>query len=218
MKFGDLLRIPLYIVAPPVCQICGRRLESGLICDACQKELDALRLPVKCFMPMDERLKLICAPYRFDGVAADIVHLFKYNGNMEMGRFMARAMAGIAADAECDLLVPVPLFPARRRERGFSQTRLLARWISEFSELPFANLLRRNRYTPPQARIKDHSMRFENVKGAFELAVPNEQVRGKAVLLVDDVTTTGATLSEAAAPLIAAGADSVCALVFAVAG
>ena len=218
MRLRDILRAPINLIAPPTCQICGNRVEDGSVCEDCNLELARLRLPICCYRPLIENIELIFAVYRFDSVAADVVHLFKYSGNMEMGKFMAKMMAKAIEGHDFDLITEVPLFVSRRRERGFSQTELLARWISGMAGVPERKLLRRNRYTPPQARLKDHSMRIENVRNAFELIVPASEVDGRKILLVDDVTTSGATLNEAARPLVDAGAETVSALVFAVAG
>ena len=214
----QLIRIPLSVLTPPVCQVCGGRSGGKPVCDSCLEKLEGLRLPVSSFEPINSVLEAIYAPYRFDSVAADIVHLFKYSGLKSMGKLMARKMSEVIDGERFDCIAEVPLFAARRRERGFSQTLLLAIWISELSGIKHRRLLVRTRYTPPQARIKDHSRRFANVKNAFALNVSPNEVENRRILLVDDVSTTGATLNEAAMPLVEAGAASVSAVVFAVAG
>lgn len=123
--------------------------------------------------------------------------------------------------AEPPVIVPVPLFRSRERERGFNQSRLLAEGLSRgLHSLPGGKhirienrLLLRTRSTPPQARLKFQA-RKKNVSGAFAVAKP-EAVRGRHVVLVDDVMTTGATLSACAAVLKKAGAARVFALAMA---
>jgi ComF family protein len=123
--------------------------------------------------------------------------------------------------AKPPVIVPVPLFHSRERERGFNQSRLLAEGLRNRIEkhpggrkiVVDARLLVRTRATAPQVRLKFQA-RKENVRGAFAVAKP-ESVRGRSVLLVDDVMTTGATLSACAAALKKAGAAKVIALTLA---
>jgi ComF family protein len=106
-----------------------------------------------------------------------------------------------------DLVVPVPLHPKRQRQRGFNQSALLSRYLCRSLNLVLSeNALRRIRHTTPQIELGPEE-RASNVRGAFA-AVPR-QVAGRHILLVDDVFTTGATLSAAAEALLAAGARVV---------
>jgi len=103
--------------------------------------------------------------------------------------------------------VPVPLHPARQRERGFNQASLLAELLSAQTSIPVKPLLERTRYTTTQTAL-DRSERMENLHNAFRLR-KNADVRGWRVLLVDDVLTTGSTLNECARILKRASAFSV---------
>ena len=106
-----------------------------------------------------------------------------------------------------DLVVPVPLHPARLRERGFNQAELLAKILAQKINIPLGCALERIRYTTTQTAL-DRSERMENSHNAFRLR-KNTDVRGLRVLLIDDVLTTGSTLSECARVLKRAGANSV---------
>ena len=122
-----------------------------------------------------------------------------------MGRLMAahREQDRIPADA----LVAVPLHPRRERDRGYNQSALLAREVSRWTGISVeTGLLRRTRDTAPQVSMASHEERRENIEGAFECA---GGVEGLRVLLIDDVVTTGSTMSACAGPLKAAGAASV---------
>src|SRR5204863_9391333 len=110
-------------------------------------------------------------------------------------------------DHHFDVIVPVPLHPARQRERGFNQASLLAELLSVHTSIPCRPLLERIRYTTTQTAL-DRSERMENLHNAFRLR-KNANVRGLHVLLLDDVLTTGSTLSECARVLKRAGAISV---------
>jgi ComF family protein len=106
-----------------------------------------------------------------------------------------------------DIIVPVPLHPTRERERGFNQASLLAESLSAQISTPSKPLLERIRYTTTQTAL-DRAERMENLHNAFRLR-KNADVRGLRVLLIDDVLTTGSTLSECARVLKRAGATSV---------
>jgi ComF family protein len=106
-----------------------------------------------------------------------------------------------------DIIVPVPLHPTRQRERGFNQASLLAESLSAQISTPSQPVLERIRYTTTQTAL-DRAERMENLHNAFRLR-KNADVRGLRVLLIDDVLTTGSTLSECARVLKRAGATSV---------
>jgi ComF family protein len=115
---------------------------------------------------------------------------------------------------EADVIVPVPLSGWRRRTRGYNQSEALARALARELGLPLApRALSRRKHAPPQARSATAEERRRNVEGAF--AARAEPVAGRRVLLLDDVTTTGATLRACAAALKEAGARSVYAVAFA---
>jgi ComF family protein len=105
------------------------------------------------------------------------------------------------------VVVPVPLHPLRLRKRTFNQSALIGAILARKLELPFSQALKRTRLTPSQTELS-HAARWRNVADAFEVGLPGE-VRGRAVLLVDDVITTGATAAECARALLAAGAARV---------
>ena len=113
-----------------------------------------------------------------------------------------------------EVLVPVPLHPKRLRERGYNQSVLLARELSKLTNLPVVeDCLVRLQHTPPQAKTATVEERRSNVSGAF--ACRNDGVRDRQVILIDDVSTSGATLNACALALKAAGAASVWGLVMA---
>lgn len=137
--------------------------------------------------------------------------LFKYGGRpslgRHLGRLMAEAVGGLFDPGRFDLVIPVPLHPGRERERGFNQAALLAKEVGSAWGLRVGHrLLRRVRAT--EAQSGGRSARAANVRGAFHVARP-DQVAGCKVLLIDDVFTTGATVSECAKTLLAAGAAEV---------
>ncbi len=189
-------------IVPPLCPRCGKPQPSGVLCPGCvswRAEIDGIR-----------------SPFQFDGVMRQAVYQLKYRN--------LRALAGSLAELLCDylvtspvpgeVLVPVPLHRKRLRERGYNQSSLLAKELGRLTRLPVVDgCLTRERHAPPQARTSNVEERRSNVAGVF--ACRDDRLRDKQVLLIDDVSTSGATLDACAAALKAAGATSVWGLVLA---
>jgi len=147
----------------------------------------------------------------YDGPIREAIHALKYEGKS----FLAKPLVGLLNRAypfmdygSYDLLVPVPLHPKRLRERGFNQALVLARAIGRREGVPCTGfVLRKTRPSAPQIHLSPEE-RQKNVKGSFAVADP-AKVRGKRVLLIDDVMTTGSTVNECARELSKAGAARV---------
>jgi len=152
------------------------------------------------------------------GAGAELVHALKYRGMKRVAPFLGARMVEAlprAAAEGADAIVPVPLHRLRLRLRGFNQSLLLATEVSRAVGVPAVEgLLVRIRATAPQAGLQ-RAGRASNVEGAFRVALP-EVVKGRSILLIDDVATTGATLRACAQALLRAGAARVTSLVAAV--
>jgi ComF family protein len=140
------------------------------------------------------------------------MHQFKYGGQRHLRFPVANWLRETLQDPrlrgrEFDAIVPVPLHPARQRERGFNQAAILAELLGASVDAPVRMVLERTRYTTTQTAY-DRAERIENLHGAFRLR-KNQDVRDFRVLLIDDVLTTGSTLSECARVLRLAGAVSI---------
>ena len=210
---GEIIGAIVDFFLPPSCVICGERPESSLqICRGC---IDDLRLtsgeypsPVRTIPGADGLTVLL--PY--DSPTRQVVHGLKYHGMADVGPFLGDMLA---RKALCEssfptgpILVPVPLHPAKRRERGYNQAERIAAGFSQFSGFPVdESLLTRTRATGTQTALSEDERRL-NVKGAFTYA-GNRQLRGTAVIVIDDVLTTGSTISECIAVLRGAGAGTV---------
>ena len=184
-------------LVPPFCRQCAQPLASTDLCSRCRET----PLP---------GLEGIRAPYLMDGVIRDCVHRLKYQDFRALGRVLGGLLGAYVMELSlpASVLVPVPLHPRRLRARGYNQAALLARAMGRQMGVPVADgALRRSRAAPPQARSADMEERRRNVEGSF--TVREESLAGGAVLLVDDVCTTGSTLSACAASLKAAGVSSV---------
>ena len=155
----------------------------------------------------------------------EAIRALKFRGSPHAATLLAHALYPLLLDhvsetllfapGETVLLVPVPLSRRRERERGYSQSRLLAEALVELAHIPelalAPDVLVRNKDTKPQTKTRSRKERLENVRGCF--SVPDGgRVRGRHIILVDDVTTTGATLGEAHSALLTAGAASVLSL------
>jgi len=152
------------------------------------------------------------AAYRSRGVVRDLVHRFKYGKQMHLRHLLGRMLTEGFRDARLDALrpdviVPVPLHPARKREREFNQAEVLALLAGDRLGLPVEDCLRRTRYTRTQTNFHREE-RFMNLDGAFALR-PGFRPKGRAVALVDDVLTTGSTAEACAKVLREAGASAV---------
>ncbi len=150
--------------------------------------------------------------YRSRGVVREVMHSFKYGKKFYLRHLLGAWLRETLDDPRLrdenfDCIVPVPLHFARERERGFNQAEVLANLLATQAGAPVRPLLRRIRYTTTQTQF-DRAQRIENLAGAFRLR-RGADVQGCRVLLVDDVLTTGSTLSECAGVLKRAGAVAV---------
>lgn len=189
-------------LTPPLCDLCGDPLPTWRVvsvplarCPRCR------RVP----RPLD-RCRAIGL---YEGPLRSIVHALKYEGRRSLAKPLGAMMRTRCADvlSDADLAVPVPLHPSRRRERGFNQAEDLARHVG----LPIAAALRRVRRTPPQVDLPA-GRRHGNVRDAFAAGKDFQLVLGRVVVLIDDVSTTGATLDACARVLKERGAREVRAL------
>jgi competence protein ComFC len=208
---------------PQRCVGCERRA-SDLLCRACYEALPYIGRPTcaRCGMPtafetpvcdeckgVDFGFESARAPLRYAGVGKEIVHALKYRGYTRVVESLAAPLMLGALDrgTRFDTVAPVPLHRSRLRRRGFNQAELLARGVARKINAPVSDTLQLVRRTRDQVELSAAERRA-NVAGAFKA---RGRVRGR-VLLIDDVFTTGATMSACAETLVPAGAREVHAL------
>ncbi len=199
-KEGELIctscRSRLPRIFGPLCPRCGRPQPNGILCPSCvswQAHVDGIR-----------------SPFRFEGVIRDAVHQLKYKNIRALASPLTQLLNDYLAANPLpgDVLIPVPLHQRRLRERGYNQSSLLARELGKLARLPIADdCLIRERFALPQARTATVEERLRNVADAF--SCHDTGLKGKQVLLIDDVATSGATLDACAGALKAAGAGAV---------
>ena len=189
-------------IVPPLCPMCGKPQPSGILCPSC--------------VGWQARIEGIRSPFRFDGVMRQAIYQLKYRNLRALASTLAKLLNDYLGTNPVpgEVLVPVPLHQKRLRERGYNQSSLLARELGKLTKLPVVdNCLIRQRHTPPQARTSTVDERRSNVADAFTCR--DHRLQDRQVLLVDDVSTSGATLDACAAALKAAGATMVWGLVLA---
>jgi ComF family protein len=191
---------------PPICARCLPALDARLT----SRAGTAIGLPGDVPDPL---LQLDwCAP--FHGVVRDALHAIKYGGEQRLGEPLGRAVGRRweAVGVGADMVVHVPVHRDRERQRGYDQAALIGRHAADYLRLPFAPVLTRARATTAQFDL-DRRDRARNVRDAFAIDPRADgTVRGRWVLLVDDVVTTGSTLAACATALESAGALGVSAI------
>lgn len=213
------MNFPLFDrIMPRVCEGCGRRLSRGerSVCAACLGELSqgvpeaaGLRERLPRGVPVDRCLSW--TPYRRGASASRLIKRGKYGGRPdiieELADIYGRRLAAAGALEGVDALQPVPMHWLKRLGRGYNQAALIARQLSRATGIPTADALRAVRGHGSQTR-RTAGERALNVAGMFAVRHP-ESVAGRHIALVDDIITTGATLSEAALALAEAGAPRI---------
>jgi competence protein ComFC len=209
-------------IYPERCVGCERRA-SDVLCRTCFDALPRVGSPVcgRCGLPtafatfvceecknVDFGFQSARAPLKYDGVGKQVVHALKYRGYKRVvGRLAAPLMLQVVGEGHFDAVVPVPLHSSRLRKRGFNQAVLLARGVAEKMKATVSDTLEVVRSTRDQVELSA-AQRRANVAGAYTATKP---LRGK-ILLIDDVFTTGATMSACAGTMVRAGAEEVHAL------
>lgn len=210
------VEVLLDLLFPPRCPFCHELLREGeeLFCAQCQKNL-----PWIAGERAEQKFEFVSccvSPLWYHDHVRDSIHRYKFYSrkgySKVYGRLTAQCIADHLAD-RYDLVTWAPLSRKSLRKRGYDQARLIAETAARELGTSAVPLLKKIRNTGKQSRLRDDAARRSNVLGAYRVIDP-EMVRGKRVLLIDDVVTTGATLSECARELRTAGAaDVVCAAV-----
>ena len=198
------------------CHLCGRFAQRpGIACEACMDELRTLRFAPRQAAAHESHPPLTAsyAAWPHIAQARSLVHLLKYQSDIDAAAVLGEGMAAAFLSSPdrpeaIDAVIPVPLHASRLEQRGYNQAHLLAQAVCRHAELPLAeNAL--VRLLPTHSQLsRDRAARLEAMRLAFAVSAP-DAVRGKRLLLVDDVLTTGATAMSCAEALMAAGAKEI---------
>lgn len=196
-------------IAPRLCTMCGNRLSPGeeYVCGVCQLHIPRTsfhlcpldNIMTKMFwgqIPIERATALFF--YQPQSNPSRIIYSLKYNNNPDIGIVMGRTMATEILNSSfldgISLIIPVPLSPKRLRQRGYNQSERLARGFSDIARIPVdTTSVIRTHFTQSQTRLTRLG-RMDNVEDLFQFRSNSSDFEGKHILLIDDVTTTGATI------------------------
>ena len=218
--FKDALSVLADFVYPPSCVLCKKDLDHHqTFCDACQSILISSADPIIQSDPSDFRnlsdslyLDGIVSAWPFTDEMEKIIHLMKYQYRpglcKMMGHLLGEIVKPVLGNAEEFAVVPIPLHPVRKRERGYNQSEKLSRGLAEELACPIhPGILKRIRYTDTQTALNAEE-RQKNVSDVFQVR-PKKLGEIKHILLLDDVITTGATMNQCAKKLRECGAEKI---------
>lgn len=231
--WSDFAKLAELLFFPSFCRICRVLLEKPgerVVCNSCLDKIKPCSSPfcLSCgrFFNAQGTPHLCAACIRsrptfsyhrsfslYQGVLKDTILLFKYKKYKVLGKFLAGLVyQGLKKDDRLwwgvEVIIPVPLHPARKKARGFNQSRVLARELGKLANIGIIEgVLVKSVNVPPQTTLTARE-RKKNIKGAFKVK-DKAKIKDKTILLVDDVFTTGATIQECSTVLINAGAKEV---------
>ena len=210
---NDILQTAERLLFPHRCLFCRRFIPAGYLCEECRGDID---YPLKeISFDADGRIipAFVLSAGRYSGEYRKSVEIFKFRGAYRLADAFAGLMCeafdsiyGEASDS-CDLITFVPMSGKSQRKRGYNQSEKLASSVSKLMNIPCRRLIEKT-----GTNLTQHSLDAEgrklNVKGVYS-AVSSAETEGKRIILVDDIVTTGATLSECMKVLYEAGAEKV---------
>jgi ComF family protein len=222
MSFMEILQDFIYLFFPNYCRGCDGSLVKGekIICTRCMLDLPKSNYHLERDNPFYQKfsgripVKFVMTLFKFvkRGKVQHLLHALKYKNQPEIGIQLGRIYGADLLQEnykdQFDVIVPVPLHPSKRRKRGYNQSEEFGKGLSEILEIPCTEkFLKRTKATTTQTR-KTKLSRWENVSEVFEV-YEREELKGKRILLVDDVVTTGATLEACGDKLLQAGCGDV---------
>jgi len=196
-----LFEAAINIVFPPRCEVCKQNSEE-VLCAECFEQIKFMKphLGVHCVSA-------------YEGVVKTAIHRFKFKKRKRLAEPLGILMVNYLSQLpnletkEIDVVIPVPLHARRLRQRGFNQVYLLAEIVSRYFGIPVVKALARSKNTSAQFGLPRQE-RFKNIKGAFKV-IDSKAVFNKRLLLMDDIYTTGSTITECAKTLKIAGAKRI---------
>lgn len=201
------IRRLLELCYPPHCALCHRLLNEREqnVCRFCRRKY--ADSSIRRELP---NVRLCVAPFRYEDQVRESLLRYKFRGVTAYGAGYAEFLAKCIdeSDISCDIITWVPLSRRRLRARGYDQARILAEETAKRLGIPCEQLLKKIKNTRPQSGIHDAEARRRNAKGVYVCCAP-EKLRDRRVLVIDDIVTTGSTLSACASELLKAGCAAV---------
>ncbi len=215
-------------VFPQRCAYCGRVVSvNTFTCDECAAALPRInseicvscgREKTECSCNGEKYYSAVAAPFYYEGVVRRGVHHFKFRNwrqhSEAYGIEMAKTVKERFADKSFDFILPAPMTKKSLRKRGYNQVEILAETLSQKLGIECRKNVLRKIYETDKQHSMSYLMRKGNLTGVFDVSDP-ELVKGKRILLCDDISTSGETLNECAKMLWLCGADEVCCICFA---
>lgn len=222
MNLKFMLNALVQLFYPSVCYACGINEidENQMICLACMENLPYTRFETIKENPTEKLFwgriatSFACCIFYFekDNMLQSIIHQIKYKNEKKLGIFMGKLMGlklkDIIHAQEIDFMLPMPLHPKKEKKRGYNQATLLCIGMKEITNINYnENALIRIQHTKTQTK-KSRIERWQNVEEVFDIPSP-DVVKGKNILIIDDVITTGASTEACGKTLLAHGAKSI---------
>lgn len=231
MKLNNLTKMLLDIVYPKRCPICMELIpinQEERICETCIEELPYIQQPRchKCSKPVSAEDEIYCfdciksdhyytkgwAVWLYERAVKDAMHRFKYNNNKNYGRILSKEVVTLYSreiyEANIDLIIPIPLYRKKEKKRGYNQAGVIATYIGKYTSIPCNhNCIIKKINTKAQKNLTDKE-RIANVKNIFKVTDEN-LIKGKNILLCDDIYTTGSTIDSCAKELLSCGAKEI---------
>ncbi len=206
----------LDMIYPTHCAACGELIEPGLkFCKDCERGLEFVK--IKQYKNKNNKFDRLISVFYYKDTAKRVVLRYKFHGKKylykTMAEFMHKEFEENYDDINFDYITYIPMSFSEYMKRGFNQTKVLTKVLSRKTKIKHKKLLRKKHKTKNQVGLKAQE-RAENLKGCFE---NTEKLKGKNILLIDDVKTTGATLNECSKVLRKAGAKGIYCITFAMA-
>jgi ComF family protein len=213
-----------------ICNIYDESINDRYICSECEKKLKKIEPPVciKCSKPInydssnllcpdcsvyDKNFEMSKSPFLYMGIIKESIYCYKYYNKTYFYKFFGNCLLNYMNDNDYtnfDYIASVPLHKSKMRTRGYNQSELIAKYLSDKLSIPYADALKRTKKTTKQSQQSKEDRR-KNMKGAFIIKSlhKNEQIKNSNVLLVDDVYTTGSTADECSKTLLDFGVSKV---------
>ena len=204
-----MLDMILSFIFPNKCPVCGIIISyNSLICKPCMSKIKNLNLKRELFKIKNESVYCV-APFKYDGLIRQAILRFKFKGKISNSAFFAYMMSQTIKKyySDIDLTTFVPISSTRKMKRKFDQSEILSEKISKIINVPWINTLEKTVDNAEQHNL-ERSDRAKNILNVYKV-VNKENIKGKNILLIDDVCTTGSTLKECAKMLFENGAKTV---------